>query len=390
MASLIKPYRIGILLLLVTFGTISAVILTPALPQLSQEFGISETKAQMVMSIFLIGYTIGQLPYGPIANRFGRKKAIYAGIGLMIFGSLLAVLTHAFWALLASRFIQALGAAVGLKITFTMISDQHEGQEAIRAISLLSFSFALMPLLGVTIGGYLIEFWGWRSCFVFSSIYAILLAFLVLALPETSKKFELEALRIKKIAHAYLQQFKSAPTVLNALMMGLVSSNFYIFATLAPYIGINTIGLSPKQFGLWNLLLCLGLFGSIFFTRWFAGKDKPRLAMFIGISIMAFGAAAMLVSFAFSFVNVWTLFFLATVIRGGVNPIWSNASSNGLSVSHDKSNTSAVMQFINLGISTAGLLLVSLFPTNQIMLLPITSAVLIVLLAIVWKQLYKS
>ena len=376
----------GILLLLISFGTISAVLLTPALPQLSRDFGISEGTAQWTMSLFLVGYAIGQLPYGPIANRFGRKKAIYIGICLMLIGSVLAISTSSFWSLALGRFIQALGSGAGLKITFTMISDRHEGKTATRAISLLSLAFALMPALGVAIGGYIVAYWGWRGCFVFLFFYAILLGFLVLALPETYKQTDRGALQMKRILCGYLHQFKRRETVLNALLMGCVSSSFYIFATLSPYVGINHIGLAPDRFGLWNLTLCMGLLGGIGLTQWLAGRENPRLVMLIGILIMGFFALAMFLFFSFSLINVWTLFSAGTLMRVGSNTIWSNASSSGLTGSHDKSNTSAVMQFINLSVSTLGVFLVGAFPTTDMLLLPSALVILSILLLAIWKK----
>lgn len=386
MDSLLNPYRMAILLLMISIGTISAVILTPALPQLAKEFHISESTAELTMSLFLLAYAIGQLPYGPIANRLGRKKAIFAGLSLMFIGSLLALSASQFWVLALGRSIQALGAAVGLKITFTMIFDQHQGQTATRAISFLSLAFALTPALGVAIGGYLDVAWGWRGCFAFMAMYAILLGFLTLALPETSKQLDPQALQIKKIACGYLRQFKSSAIVLNALLMGCISSSFYLFATLAPYVGINYIGLTPDRFGLWNLILCIGLFGGVGFTQYFAKRERPDQAILIGILIMGISAAVMILCFAFSLINVWTLFLPATFMRLGSNTIWSNASSQGMSAAQDKSNASAVMQFINLGASTTSIFLVSAFPTTQMLLLPCALGFLVLAMLILWKK----
>jgi MFS family permease len=387
MKSLLKPQLMGILILLISFGTLSAVILTPGLPDLSREFGISQSEAQLTMSVFLVAYAFGQLPYGPIANRFGRKKAVYIGIGLMLIGSLLSISAPYFSILLLGRFIQAFGAAVGLKITMTMISDQHTGETATRAISVLSLAFAIVPAIGVTIGGFLIDFWGWRGCFIFLSFYAVLLAFLVLALPETSKQIDREALQIKRIANGYWQQFKNSRVVLNALLAGLISSSFYLFATLSPYVGIDYIGLSPSEFGLWNLILCVGLFMGIGFTQWFAGKNRPRLAVFLGIVFMGLSALAMIFCFSISLINVWTLFIPATMMRVGSNTIWSNAYASGMGASNDKSNASAVMQFLNLSTSTSALFLVSTIPPSHMMLLPLALGVVVFLLLVIWTKI---
>ncbi|HSX11662.1 MAG TPA: MFS transporter [Chlamydiales bacterium] len=380
----------GILLLLISFGSIAAIILTPALPELSREFDISPSQAQLAMSVFLVGYALGMLPYGPIANRFGRKKAIWIGVGLTLIGSLLAIVAPLFWILVVARFVQALGSAVGLKITFTMISDQHEGKVATRAISLLSFAFALMPALGAAVGGYLVTHWGWMGCFYFIFAYGLLLGLLTFALPETSKQRNPEALQVGKIARGYLRQFSCNATVLNGLLMGTISASFYTFATLAPYIGIETLGLSPEQYGFWNLTLCIGLILGIAFTRWSAAKEKTRFATFIAILLMGLGSIVMLISFLFSWITIWTLFVSAILMRIGSNAIWVNASMDGLSASHDKSNTSAVMQFLNLGTSTVALFLVGLFPTTQVLVLPITLCVIVVLLVFLRYQNLKN
>src|SRR5689334_10474305 len=80
------------LLMLISFASVNAVLFTPALPQIADFFSISIESAQQTLGLFLIGYTLGQLLYGPLANRFGRKPALYGGVGLQILSSLLCVL----------------------------------------------------------------------------------------------------------------------------------------------------------------------------------------------------------------------------------------------------------------------------------------------------------
>ncbi len=388
--NLLRPHRFAILLLLVSFGSLSAVLLTPALPEFSREFGISESKAQLTMSLYLLGYALGQLPYGPIANRFGRKKAIYIGIGLMLFGSILSIASPWFWMLVLGRFIQSLGSAVGLKITFTMIGDQHSGATATRAIALLSMAFALMPGLGVTIGGYIIAFLDWRACFVFLILYAILLAMLTFFLPETKKETDRHALRFKRIAKGYADQFRSKSTVLNGLMMGCVAAMTYIFSTLAPFLGIDRIGLSPDQFGLWNLIFCAGLIIGAAIAHRLAKQERPRFSQLVGIGIIATGIGAMFLCFSFSWITAATLFLTGGLVRVGVNPVWSNASISALETSHDKSNTSAVIQFLNMGTGTVGVWLVGFISPNEIFLLPAAQTLFLLIMATLWICLRRK
>src|ERR1700722_395130 len=109
------------LLLMISFASVNAVLFAPALPDIARYFSISDNTAQQTMTWFLVGYALGQLIYSPFANRFGRKPALYIGISLQIISSLLCVLSgaiHEYWLLVLGRFFLALGAGVGLKMTF--------------------------------------------------------------------------------------------------------------------------------------------------------------------------------------------------------------------------------------------------------------------------------
>src|SRR5690606_17410179 len=108
------------LVLLISFATVNAVLFTPELPQLAELFKVSKDSAEQTVAWFLLGYAIGQLVYGPIANRLGRKPALYLGVGLQILSSLLCVLAGYLqnWSLLlVARFLLALGSGVGLMMT---------------------------------------------------------------------------------------------------------------------------------------------------------------------------------------------------------------------------------------------------------------------------------
>lgn len=386
MSELLKPPRIFVFFLLVSYASLSAVILTPALPFLSQDFGISETMAQWTMSVFLIGYALGQLPYSPLANRFGRKKTVYIGIVVSLIGIFLSLFAHSIGQLCLGRFIQALGSAVGLKIAFTMIGDQHSGVSATKAVSHVMLAFGAVPGISIAIGGVLITYWSWQSCFVFLAFYSLLLALLCLILPETATHLDKDALRLPKIAHGYFTQFKDSFTMLHALLMGFITAIIYLFATLSPYIGIEFIGLSPEQFGFWSIVPSIGLAVGLYSAGRMAGKTSPRIAMISGILLILVGTLVMGLSFASGWIHVLSLFGTMFAIQIGDGVALTFASSKALSEAHDKSHASAVLQFINLSISTLAVFILSEFPP-QPFLLPISFFILSLLLVFTWLKL---
>lgn len=179
------------LLLLISFASVNAVLFTPALPNIAQFFKISDESAQQTITWFLVAYALGQLIYGPIANRFGRKPALYVGISVQIVSSFMCVFAgtlQRYWLLVLGRFLLALGSGVGLKMTFTLVNEYYEPKLASQKIAYLMLAFAITPGLGVALGGILNAQYGWESCFYAGAIYGVLLLLLVRRFVDKSDK----------------------------------------------------------------------------------------------------------------------------------------------------------------------------------------------------------
>ena len=383
----LKFPRILILLLLISFASISAVIFTPSLPSLAESFAISEAKAQWTISLFLIGYALGQLPYGPLANRFGRKKAIYLGIGLAICGLFISYFSDSFWMLCLGRFVQAVGSSVGFKIAFTMINDTQRKEDAAKALSLLMLAFVIMPAIGVAIGGFITVLWGWKGNIVFLGFYSVFLGLLSLTLPETAKQLDPNALQWRKIIRGYGRQFRDLHLVLYALLGGLTTALLYVFATLAPYVGILDIGMTPDKFGLWSFIPYSGLFFGILLTHRIAGNQKPQGAILSGILLALAGILAMAICFTNGWLNPWTLFLPMFAVQMGDSLIYTFASTSGVSESSDKSNASAVLQFITMAVATASIYLVGFVPPTHALLIPSSLGIIAIVMLLIWLTL---
>ncbi len=381
--------KVIILFFLITFGTFLGLLFTPALPAIAADFNVPESTADLTMSIFLVGYTIGQLPYGPISNRFGRKKAITIGAVIALSGTLLAYFSTEFWVLCLARLIQAIGAGSGLKVGFNIIGDEHSGGSALKALATISIAFGIMPGLAAAIGGYIAVFAGWRGCFLFLSAYIVLLWIFCQFIPETAKKLDKDALDIEKIGRGLFYQFRDSYITLHAFLAGLSTSVLYVFATISPYIAIERIGLTPDQFGLWTLIPSLGLISASLISRNLAMKSDPRILILSGILMNLLSGGVLSICFANSFVNVWTLFLPAYFINIGGGLVWSASLARGLSGAADKSNASATMQFINIGTTTAAVFLTALAPPTTTMLFPAALGVIYFLMFIVWLKLYR-
>lgn len=388
-----KEPQLFILLLLASFASVSAVLFTPALPEMAKQFGITSAQAQLTMTTFLVGYAFGNLPYGPFSNRFGRKPAIYVGALLAVVGCLIILLAgvlDAFWLLLVGRFLSALGSSVGLKITFTMIGDVFSQTQASKKISYVMLSFAIAPGLAIALGGLLTNHFGWVSCFYFLTAYSLLLLALSTLLPETCQKQDMDALDGVKILTSLAQKLKNKKLVTCALLMGCATSFVYLFASEAPFIGIDKIGLSPDVYGILNFIPPVGMIIGSFFALRLAGKWEILPIMTLGIVIALLGAAAMFVLFLLDIVSLYTLFIPMPFIYVGLSLIFSNTSALAMSHAKNKSNASAVMNFINMGVSVAALLTLESLTSHKAYILPLFFLLLGGLMLVLHLSLLRS
>lgn len=375
------------LLLMISFASVNAVLFTPALPDITHFFSITSNAAQLAMTWFLVGYAFGQLVYSPIANRFGRKLALYVGISLQIASSLLCVYSgflHEYWLLVTGRFILALGSGVGLKMTLTIINECYTPKIASQKMSYLLLAFAVTPGLGVAIGGMLNEHFGWQSCFYAGVAYGFLFLLFVTQLPETLQQADLYALKPKHLLHAYGTQFKNIQLIAGGLLMGGASSIVYVFATITPFLATHYYGMNSAQYGFANMIPSIGLIvGSLVSAQLI--KFHSLVSMIrLGIVIIFIGIVFMLLAIFKNLSEWFTLFLPMIIIYFGLCFILSNASTVGLSRVNDKAHGSAVLSFLNMGLATLVVLSLSFFPIT-IFLLPIVYFILCAMMVIMYK-----
>ena len=352
------------LFLMISFASVNAVLFTPALPDIATYFAISEGRAQDTITWFLIGYALGQLIYGPIANRFGRKPALYAGIALQIISSFICVLAgivDQYLLLILGRFLLALGSGVGLTLTFTMINDYYDTKVVSKKTSHLMLAFAITPALSVALGSVLNEYFGWMTCFYACALYGIVVFTQTLRLPETQTISDANALNVSALTKTYIEQFKNQYLIAGGLLMGTSTAVIYVFSASAPFIGINFFGLTSVEYGAANLLPLIGLVCGLLYAPNLLHRYSLRTIIGAGIVIVSVSSILMLMTFLFSLPALLSLFIPMIFLYFGLCFVISNASSLAMSRVADKAHGSAVMSFINMGTATVVVLSVGLF-----------------------------
>lgn len=377
---------------MISFASVNAVLFTPALPDIATFFAVTDDVAQYIVSWFLIGYAIGQLLYGPLASRFGRKNALYIGIVTQIIASLGCVLSgllEVYPLLVLGRFIMALGSGVGLKMTFTLVNECYEPKVASQKISYLMLAFAITPGLGVAIGGMLNAHYGWMSCFVGGAIYGALLLWLITRLPNIESVLDTDALKWPHLKKAYGAQLKNSALLAGGLLMGGATCFVYVFAALAPFIAMNMMNMNSEQYGMANIIPSIGLIVGSLCSAQLIKRYSLGVLIKAGLGICALGSLLMVTTMALSNSAVVSLFLPMVIIYIGISFVLANASTMAMSYVNDKAQGSAVMNFINMGLATIVVLGLGLF-SMQAMLLPVVYLGLCVMMVPVYYILMKK
>lgn len=363
-----------LLVLLIIFGSVCAVLYTPALPAIAHYFAVSDNAAGLTITLYLIGYALGPLLYGPLANRYGRKMALYIGISLAVLAALfcsLAAWLHSFNLMLFARFAMALGASVGLKMSFTLVADTYSADQSRKVVAHLLVAAAITPSIGVAIGGCLTQYLSWQSCFYFLALYGGFILWLCSRIHETAETLDKEALQFSKIVSKYGRLLKNMRLVTASSLMGCGTTLVYVFAALAPFVAIVQMDLSPSLYSAWNLIPPVGLLlGSQVSGRLTKHWSQLR-TIIVGIVVIFLAGLAMLLAFLGKGFSSVVLFTLMGGINFGAAFIYANASVLATSEIEDKANASALMNFINMGTATVIVLLLGLLHSALHILLPV-------------------
>lgn len=229
-------------------GPVTIDMYLPGFPAIEREFatqGVEKT-----MSAYLIGIALGQLVYGPISDRFGRKPPLYAGFALYALGSLGCMIASSMEMLMSMRVLQALGACGGMVIGRAIIRDRCEPHEAARAFSMLMAIVSLGPILAPSMGGIVVTVFGWRGVFVFQALLAVLLVIAMhFVLTETRDPSSVRPLSVPAVAIDYHTLIRDPAFIGYTLAGAFGMASLFAYVTGAPAVLIERYGLSPQQFG---------------------------------------------------------------------------------------------------------------------------------------------
>lgn len=301
-------------------GPFSMQVLIPSLPTLAVAFAASAAAVQLTLTLYLVGVAAGQLLYGPLSDRYGRRPVLMVALSVYILATLASVLAPSLELLIAARIFQAIGACSGLVLGRAIIRDTHGREQAASVMGYVTMGMTVAPMVAPMIGALLDDYFGWRAAA--ASCLALGLPLLFAAwrvLPETLAQPQPlpgfgGALRLYR-ALLVIPAFR-AYTALTALSTGV----FFAFMSGAPYVVVNGLGLSSTAYAI--------AFVSISVTYAFGNLLAGRMSVRVGLMPML--RAGILITSVFAIVMLGTILWLPAHIALFFAPMAVIAVGNGI------------------------------------------------------------
>lgn len=236
---------------LTAFAPMSIDMYLPALPTLQHELATDASHMQLTLASFFAAFAFGQLFYGPLSDRYGRKPPLYASLGLFILASLGCALASSVEALIALRFLQAFGACAGVVIARAIVRDSFDTAEAARMYAAMMLVMGVAPMVAPMLGGQLLDVFGWRSIFLALVLYGgIVLFALHSRLPETLPAMQRRPLIPSRVLAAYGSLLGQHRFRGFALTSSISMAGLYAFIAASPFVFITHFKVPAEHFGL--------------------------------------------------------------------------------------------------------------------------------------------
>lgn len=289
----------AVLAMLTALGPLSTDFYLPSLPEIVRVMATDVSGAQATLSAFLFGFAAGQIVWGPLSDRLGRRPVLIAGLCLFGVTTLACAFAPSIEALIGARFAQALGASGPIVLGRAMVRDLYEGPRAGRELARMGTIMGLVPAVAPVLGGVLQTAFGWRSTFLASLLFALaILAVVVTMLPETLRQRSPERFSLLAIIRGFRLLLQNRAYRIYVALTALAYAGLFAFISGSSFVLMGVYGLSAPAYGLSFGFCVLGyILGTIIAQR-LVGRRGLDGVIALGVACLAGGGLAMLLGVA--------------------------------------------------------------------------------------------
>lgn len=374
--------------LLSAIGPFSIDMYLPGFPAIAESLHTSVAHVGLSLSSFFIGISVGQLIYGPLLDRFGRKIPLFIGLGLYFVTSLFCAFVSEADTLIVARFFQALGSCAGMVAARALVRDLFPVNENAKVFSLLMLVIAISPILAPTVGGYVTSHFGWHAIFIILGAVSLLTSLAVYVwLPDGRKANPEMSLKPVAIMNEFISVAKIPKFYTYALAGALASSGLYSYIAGSPVVFMKIYQVSEKQYGWIFAIISMGLlFASQLNTLILRRSSSERITFIALASQVSIGLVLVIATF-FDWLNLYSIVILIWMFLATQGFVFPNTSALALSPFGKRAGTaSALMGAVQLGIGALATAVVSAMdlesaiPMAAVMVLCATFAFIVLLI----------
>lgn len=340
----------------------------PSLPAMTKSLATSHHFIQLTITLYLLGYSLSQLIYGPFSDRFGRRHVILVGLGIASIGSLFCALAPTIGWLLFARLVQGAGLGVSNSLFRAVMRDVFSGTEMAKMSSYVGMVFAVAPAIAPVIGGYIQASFDWRANFIFLVIL-VLCVFAVVwcLLPETNKQLNPHATKFAIIIKNYRTLLTSKMFLGNVACSSLAYSGIIAYCAISPFLFENILGLTPVQYGWLATVITVGLIFGQLLNALFVTTMGLKKMIVLGITLMTINGIAMYVIGYFGVLNVWVVILPTCLFLASSTFVFSSAMAGAFMPFADMAGSAGAMYgcLQILGSVLTSLLIASMTFKNQ-------------------------
>lgn len=289
------PYWIFTLGAINAIGGLSINMYLPSLGSIALTLNTSTAMVQLTLASFFVGFAIGQLVYGPVSDRYGRKPLLQVGLAIFVLTSIGCMLAPDIHTLIALRFLQGLGACAGIVISRASVRDRLGAAASSQAYSIMMLVSGVAPVLAPVAGSMVLAFSGWKGIFAVLAVGGLLcMAFVHLAMSESVDRDKAVPLRIAGVARTYAALLKNRHFMNHALCGGFIHAGVFAYVAASPALLINMFGVSPAFYsGVFGVnALCMVLVAQVnsrLVNRYPLRTLLHRTILFMALSLLLLG-----------------------------------------------------------------------------------------------------
>jgi DHA1 family bicyclomycin/chloramphenicol resistance-like MFS transporter len=352
---------------LTALGPFSIDMYLPGFPAIAQSFHTTTAQVSVSLSSFFIGLAAGQLLYGPLLDRFGRKKPLYIGLVLYIIASAGCYYSTSIETLITLRFIQAIGSCAAGVASMAMVRDIFPLKENAKIFALLILILGASPMIAPTVGGYVTVVWGWHLIFVILGAMAlVILLTVIFFLPESYKADPTYSLKPAPIINSFLQVIKEPQFYTYALTGAFAFCGLFVYVSASPIVFMEVFKVSAKTYGWIFAGLSVGFIGSSQVNNLLLKKFKSEQIIRVSMTVQVITALLFLIGSIYGWYGLGSTIALIFVLLCCVGITSPNASALSLAPFEKNAGTaSALLGALQLGLGALATFGVSVFDSRS-------------------------